>query len=140
MKLSKLIYLASPYTHSDMGVRERRARHAAKVAGHLISQGYNVFCPIAHSHFIAEHSTMAPCGGAGPNYEDGEVHKTWMRVDLSIFESCDEVYVLMLDGYKESKGVQEELAEARLHGKQITYITEDGIHAGTEEPFYTGGG
>lgn len=140
MNLNSLIYLASPYTSKDLRLREKRARQVAKVAGKLILEGYNVFCPIAHSHFVAEHSEVEAACETEEGYENSEVHRMWMRVDLSLLDKCDELCVLMLEGYKESKGVQEELAVARLSGMPITYLTQDGVFASTEEPFYCSGG
>lgn len=48
-----MIYLASPYTHSDVHVREWRFREACRAAAALLRAGITVFSPIAHSHPIA---------------------------------------------------------------------------------------
>lgn len=139
MSLNNVVYLASPYTHKDLGVKEQRAKQVARVAGYLISHGFNIFCPIAHSHYIAEHSSLPAASAAGPNYETSPEHRMWMRVDLAILEQCAELYVLMLDGWEASKGVQEEIAEARLTGKQISYLDSQGKIVSVEDNFYMGG-
>lgn len=131
MSCCKRIYLASPYTSKEPGVQEQRAREVARVAGALIENGHNVFCPIAMSHFISDHSVM-PASGV-------KAHDMWMRNDLAFLETCHELYVLMLDGWIESTGVKEEIEFARVNGLSIHYLNKEGHIVSTEEPFYTGG-
>ena len=50
-----MIYLASPYSHPDPAVRERRFRAACSAAAFLLQAGHAVFSPIAHGHVLAEH-------------------------------------------------------------------------------------
>ena len=138
--MKRKIYLASPYTHKDLGVREQRAIQVAKVAGKLIQKGNNVFCPIAHSHYIAKYSEVDAASAAGDNYEHNPVHLMWMRVDIAMLEDCTHLYVLMLDGWKESKGVLEELDIARHLGLEVVYLDEQGDVVSIEDPFYSGGG
>ena len=113
--MSKLYYLASPYTSDEPGLREKRAQDVAYAAGVLIERGYNVFCPIAQSHYIAENSDVQAAGG-------DEVHNLWMRVDLAVLERSDALVVLTLDGFDESRGVAEEIEFARNAGMTIWYV------------------
>ena len=53
-----MIFLASPYSHSDSEIRRKRFEAACKVAGMLISEGKLVFSPIAHNHPIATHRNL----------------------------------------------------------------------------------
>ena len=46
----RVIYLASPYTHSDASVRESRFDAACKATAELVRSGQVVFSPIAHGH------------------------------------------------------------------------------------------
>jgi hypothetical protein len=50
-----MIYLASPYSHPDAEVRERRFDAACRAAAALICQGKTIFSPIAHSHAICRY-------------------------------------------------------------------------------------
>lgn len=120
--MSEIIYLASPYTHEDLGVREERARKVSKIAGHLIHHGHNVFCPIAHSHKVSEHSVA-----------DHNEHDMWMRVDISMLNRCTDLYVLTLEGWEESKGVKEEIDFARRQGMPIYHIDEAGRRTQVEQ-------
>lgn len=109
--MSGYIYLASPYSHPDRGVREARFLAACRAAAQLMGAGLRVFCPIAHSHAIEEHGMDAR--------RDGEF---WLRQDGPLLAHAAELYVLMLDGWRESKGVQEEIRICELLGKPIRYV------------------
>ena len=50
----------------------------------------------------------------------------WQRHDRRYLEACDEVVVLMLDGWRESVGVQAEIAIARELGKPVTFLRVNG--------------
>ena len=105
-----MIYLASPYTHPDRGVLEQRFRAVCQVASDMLRTGKLVFSPIGHSHPITEH------GGAPDTWD------FWRGVDLEILARCDEVIVLKLPGWDESRGVQAEVATARKLGKPVSYV------------------
>jgi hypothetical protein len=105
----KLIYLGSPYSHSDPAVRQARFEVACRVATELIRRGQTVFSPIAYSHVLGQ--LGLPLDWA-----------FWQRHDLAFLERCDEVVVLMLDDWRESVGVQAEIEAARRLGKPVTYL------------------
>jgi nucleoside 2-deoxyribosyltransferase len=107
-----MIYLASPYSHPDPAVREQRFRAACQAAVALLHAGRVVFSPIAHSHPLAQHGLP------------GNWH-FWERYDRAFLERCDEVLVLMLDGWEESVGVQAEIRIARELGKPVGYLAPD---------------
>ena len=103
-----LIYLASPYSE----VRENRYRAACGKTAELMRQGVMVFSPIVASHPLTFH-------GLPGDWAFWEAH------DRRQLELCDEVVVLMLPGWRESKGVQAEIALAEEFGKPVRYF-----HAG----------
>jgi hypothetical protein len=104
-----MIYLASPYTHADPAVRQRRFEAACQAAARLIRQGKTVFSPIAHSHTICRYGLPLDW-------------QFWQPHDRRYLQACDEVIVLMLDGWEESAGVQAEIAIARELGKPVSFI------------------
>jgi len=104
-----LIYLCSPYTSDDPAIRQQRFEAACRAAAAMIRQGQTVFSPIAHSHAI--------CAFGVPLDS-----RFWSRHDRRYLEACDEVAVLMLDGWQTSVGVQAEIAIARELGKPVTYL------------------
>lgn len=101
-----LIYLASPYTHPDQETVYRRYRVACAAAAILMEEGHTVFSPIAHSHAIADFLPDAV------RFD----HDHWMRQDLAILALCDEMHVLPLPGWGQSRGVAAEIAFATERG------------------------
>lgn len=107
-----ITYLASPYSHDDPEVVERREHAAAEAAAQLMLDGHVVFSPIAHSHRIAD------CLPTGHRFD----HEFWLRQDLRILDSCGLLVVLCLDGWQKSKGVAREIDHARAAGIPIVYM------------------
>ncbi len=104
-----MIYLASPYSHPDPVIREERYRAACRTAAALLREGRSVFSPIAHSHPLTEYGLPADW-------------TFWKHCDRELLERCDEVLVLLLDGWKDSVGVREEIRIAREMGKPVRYL------------------
>lgn len=108
-KPEELIYLASPYSHPSAGARLARFNQACRYASKLILKGVPIFSPIAHTHPIAQYAL--PTGWT-----------FWARYNILWLDACSELWVLMLDGWKESKGIAGEIAIMRGLGKPIKYI------------------
>jgi nucleoside 2-deoxyribosyltransferase len=107
-----MIYLASPYSHPDPAVREERYRAACQAAAALLLAGQPVCSPIVHSHPLVAYGV--PTGWV-----------FWSRFDRALLARCDEVLVLMLDGWQESVGVQAEIRIARALGKPVRYLAPE---------------
>lgn len=90
----------------------KRFEVACKATAKLMGQGKAVFSPIAHSHPLADH--MA--------HELRTDFDFWMTQDLPILRYAKELNVLMLDGWKESRGVTREIAYAESVGVPVRYI------------------
>jgi len=105
------IYLCSPYSHPVKAVCNDRFRAACKAAAKLMRDGYIVFSPLSHSVPIADYTG---------NHLD---HNFWLEQDLSFLDSwADEVWVLMIDGWEESKGIAAEIKRAETIGLPVKYI------------------
>jgi len=104
-----MIYLASPYTHPDPAVREARFRAACRQAAEMVRCGIVVFSPIVHTHPLASHGLPQDWA-------------FWREYDRAFLEMCSEVWVLTLDGWRESQGVQAEIELARELGKPVVLI------------------
>lgn len=104
------IYLACPFSHPDPKVRTQRVEQVDKKAAELMMQGYLVFSPLSHSYPISKHCNVDPCD-----------HKFWLRQDLWVLASCDELHVLCLDGWKESIGIDAEGEYAVSLNKKIVF-------------------
>lgn len=105
-----MIYLASPYSHPSETVREQRFIDVCRVTASLLQSGYFVFSPIVHSHPLVKFCTR----GTGWDF--------WERIDREHLSRCDEVVVLMIDGWRESVGVKAEIRIARELGKPVRYL------------------
>lgn len=104
-----MIYLASPYSHADAAVREQRFRAACAAAVRLIAAGHVVFSPIVHGHPLVGHGLPTDW-------------RFWEPFDREQLARCDEVVVLMLDGWRESVGVAAEIRIAGEFGKPVRYL------------------
>jgi hypothetical protein len=101
-KTDGLVYLATPYSHPDPAVRERRYREVTRVAAEMMRRGDLVFSPITHSHPIALE------GGMPTDWQ------YWQAFDAAVLGACRKLAVLMQPGWIKSAGVA---AEIRLAGK-----------------------
>ena len=106
------LYLASPYSHLDPAVREARFHAACRKAASYASQGLSVFAPIAHSHPIADHMSE----------RDRLDFDLWMKMDLPILRHASALHVLMLDGWRDSRGVTREIEYAHHVGIPVVYV------------------
>jgi nucleoside 2-deoxyribosyltransferase len=119
-----MIYLASPYSHPDSDVREQRFEAVCRAAAFLICSGKTVYSPIAHTHPICKYGLPGDW-------------QFWQHHDRQYIELCDEMVVLTLDGWKQSKGIQAEIGIARGLGKPVTFIHVD--NANEDNPELTRG-
>ena len=109
MSQADLIYLASPYSHDNPAVRQLRFRVACEATVYLMQRGMAVFSPIVHSH---------PLAGLG--LPDGWAF--WQGVDMRFLTVCDRLVVLMLPGWRESVGVQDEIRVCETAGTLLEYM------------------
>ncbi len=107
-----MIYLACPYSSPDSAVREQRFRAACRAVVELLRAGEHVFSPIVHSHPLVE-------------YDLPSTWAFWAGIDSAHLARCDELVVLMLDGWAQSVGVREELRLARELGKPVRFLEVD---------------
>jgi hypothetical protein len=108
-----LIYLASPYSNPDRAVRVERFNAACRAAAKLMHQGKLIFCPIAHTHPIAEIGGL-PLGWM-----------FWERYDQAMLAVCGRMIVLRLDGWEMSLGVAAEIKAMRDAGKPVEFMDQD---------------
>lgn len=109
--MPRLIYIASPYTHPDPRIVEWRVKAVALFVSRMIRTDQvlselvlplggqenprTFFSPILHSHPMA---VMIP-----GDYE------AWRHVDEAWMDMSDEMWVLQLPGWKDSKGIKAEI-------------------------------
>lgn len=107
-------YLASPYSDPTPEVRAQRFTAATRAAAQLMEAGEVVFSPIAHSHHI-ELLGMDTVH----TVHDWEF---WKRQDEPMLRRASRMKVLMLPGWKTSRGVSWEIGMAQQIGLTVTFI------------------
>ena len=108
-KLTKLIYIASPYSGLtrfsivNFFIRYFRYRQVTKVIGKLQDRyPYAFIAPITTSHQTAKF--MKTKTGA---------FRDWEGIDKTYISKCDEVWVIKMEGWDTSVGVQAEIKFAK---------------------------
>ena len=109
-----MIYLASPYSHAQREVRERRFEMACRATAQLIHSGQPAFSPIVHSHPLVRF-------GLPTDWE------FWQRCDRALMSCCREIVVLQHDGWRESRGVQAEIDLAIDMDLPVRYLPAEMI-------------
>ncbi len=104
-----LIYLASPYAHTSAKVSEARLEAARFVCGRMVDQGRIVMSPLVYLGEIANKGVHPPQG--------------WYAFDLQLLARCDELVVLQLPGWEDSKGVLVEIAGAQTKGMPVRLMS-----------------
>lgn len=109
------IYLASPYTPHNGESMESRVKAVTEATARLIIRtGCSIFSPIVHSHYVANHLP-----------DDLRLdHEFWMRQDLGILAHANQLWILMLDGWHLSKGIQRETDYALEQRIPIRYVSK----------------
>jgi len=110
-KRKPLIYLASPHSHLDPFVREQRCQLVMRAWVYLFELGKLVFSPILHTHEAAKDYL---------GLENG--FELYRELDERMISVCDEVWILAIEGWKESVGVQAEIAYAKSLGKEVKVV------------------
>lgn len=104
-----MIYLASPYTHLDPTVRQSRFEAVCQATAALIRRGEIVYSPIVHGHPLCQYGLPGDWA-------------FWQEYDLAFLKKCDRLFVLTLEGWKESVGVRAEIEAAQKLEKPVTYL------------------
>ena len=111
----KCVYLASPYNHPDETVKKARVKNVTKAAFELFKQGVYVFSPLTHNVPLIDL-------GLENRWEGG-----WESYDLGMLARMDGLYVLMVPGWEESRGVRAEIAHATELGLPIEYLAAEKV-------------
>jgi hypothetical protein len=111
--MNKLIYVASPYNHSDDDIRWLNYRKVSRYSAGLIAKGQVVISPIAYGHPLLDFAEIP--------YD----WPFWSNFCLTFLDRCDEMHVLMMEGWDKSRGVEEEIQYARQQSIPIKYIEKD---------------
>lgn len=92
-----LVYLASPYSDDDPEIRHTRYTRVCRAAAKLMSEGFHIFSPIAHTHSIA-------CAGRLPMGWE-----YWRKYDEIMLRASKSMFILTLRGWDKSAGIKGEI-------------------------------
>lgn len=105
----RVAYLASPYSHPNSDVKEKRLHIVNKVVCELVRSGKMVYSPLTHN------TTIDRFGISGG-------WELWGPFDRVMLSRCNYLLVLKQDGWETSKGVLAEIQYARELGMEIEYM------------------
>lgn len=108
------IYLVSPYSSPDPLIMKTRFLLAEQVTAKLLSEGKWIYSPIVHCHELAAKYSL-------PTDFD-----FWQSYNKAMIKEASALWVLEIPGWRESKGVREEIEFARLLELPIWYVDEHG--------------
>jgi hypothetical protein len=104
-------YLALPYSGTVEQIEER-VKAMTRLDAQLMKSGIFTVSPV-YKHLMRLNHIDIPGDWA-----------YWGEYSVQLLKRCDAMYVLCLDGWMESTGVQAEIKEAKILGVQIVYVTE----------------
>ena len=92
-----MIYIASPYTHKNPAIMQQRYQMALRYTMLCQRRGEVVFSPIAYGHqFALKDSAFVP-------------FTIWEDFNQHILLASDELRILELSGWRNSKGIEAEV-------------------------------
>lgn len=110
----KLVYLASPFSHTSNKVMLKRRKDIDSIGAKLQCKHRNVaiFPPITISDTYAKISK----GKLGHTFD------SWRKIDFYTISKCDEVWVVKMEGWDRSIGVIAEIEYAKSLKIPVKFI------------------
>jgi hypothetical protein len=109
-------YLATPYTNYPDG-REAAFKNACAAAAYLMANDVPVYCPIAHSHPIADYGKL-----------DAVDHDFWVKADEPMVQAAGGLIICMMEGWGSSAGMAHEIKCFEDAEKPIVFMHWPPIH------------
>lgn len=109
----KLVYVASPFSSDSPWKEEHNFSLATKWIGRLQVENPDcaLFAPITQSYTLKQFEP-----------DLGTTFAFWANIDYTFLGKSDELWVLTMDGWKESIGVQAEIKFAEENNIPIKYL------------------
>jgi hypothetical protein len=101
-----MIYLASPYTANVQVNFESTEQFVAAA----LQNGHMIYSPIVHNHALAL------------KYKLPKDYEFWQKHNRAMLAKASQLWVLTLDGYKTSRGVQAEIVFAKQCEIPVTEV------------------
>ena len=107
-----MIYLAAPYSHPEPMIVQERMENIYRVLGEFIKNGQHVITPLSMHEVAIRHDL------------DG-TYDYWSDYCLDILGRCDSMVVLCMDGWRESRGVTDEIQFCENNDIPISYLDKE---------------
>ena len=114
-----MIYLAQPFKHKDHQIEVARYGFAVAYVAAEHKRGKMMYSPIVHSYWLNQ------------SFDDGpKDFDFWREFDFNMLSKANYMYVLPLEGWKESVGVKAEIDFANAVGipYSVISLTYDTLH------------
>ena len=124
------VYIASPYSHQNPAVRQQRFEAVCEQMDLYRSMcgtgwAYEVGTTSGTTVVKTNDSFVSPIEYTHPfavAYHMPNDSHWWRELNYSVLDRCDALWVLQLDGWQESEGVQDEIEYAESKGKRVRYV------------------
>lgn len=104
------IFVAGPFNHPDQNVKDARVRAIAEYCVRMFNEHKNPISALLMGLSFAAHGNLSTDT------------KTWETFSGTMVRGCDELHVLMMEGWEESSGVKLEIEIAQHLGIPVRYI------------------
>lgn len=108
-----MIYLAAPYSDPDPEVIQDRMEKIYSVMGEFMKEGRHVVSPLFMHEIAVRHNL-------------DNTYEYWEKYCLDMLKRCDEMIVLCLPGWTESRGVAGEMLHCKNSGRKVTFMEYKG--------------
>lgn len=109
-----MIYIASPYSSQSGTLMQLRFEQVECFTANLLNAGIFAFSPIVYGHEIAKSYTLPTSA------------EWWKEFNRHMLLASRGMYILMLDGWRESVGVRMEREWALEAKLPISFYRQDG--------------
>lgn len=110
LKKFDLIYVGTPYSKYPGGP-DVAYIDACRLSAQLLTEGLNVYSPIAHCHGIAVHGGIDPMDLS-----------IWLAFDAAMMAKADAMIVAMMTGWETSTGIRHEIQAFVEAGKPVYFL------------------
>lgn len=110
----RLVYLGSPYHSTEERIRRQRVKKVQEALAYFANNTDNlcIYSPISHWSGVAD------------SHELPHDFRFWLQQDFHMIRVSTALWILTIDGWKESYGLEQEMEFAESISKPIVYVEE----------------
>lgn len=106
-----MIYLGQPFKHKNVQIEEARYNLALDVTADLMQRGIFIYSPIVNSY------------NQNLLFNESQDFSFWRPFDFHMMSKADELWVMKIEGWRESAGLTAEIDFAKAMGISIDSIS-----------------